>query len=119
MNRYTLVKAGIDVNQGLRRFNQNKEMYEMLLLQFLSDGNFSGLSAALARADAPGAFQCAHALKGIAGNLSLEKLHEALLPLVEELRAGRLDQAPTLFPPVQESYARLVEVLKQDETAHA
>ena len=114
MNRYTLVKAGIDFNQGLRRFNQNKEMYESFLSHFLRDKNFSNLSAALEQGDAQTAFQCAHALKGIAGNLSMEKLHEALLPLVEELRTGSLEQVPTLFPPVQESYALLEEVLKTD-----
>ena len=29
MNRYKLTKAGVDVNQGLKRLDNNKEFYEV------------------------------------------------------------------------------------------
>lgn len=34
------------------------------------------------------AFQCAHTLKGIAGKLSMDKLYECTILLVEALRGG-------------------------------
>lgn len=111
MNRYALVKAGIDFNEGLRRFNNSKELYESFLLEFPKDQNYKGLCTALEQQDVQAAFQCAHSLKGVAGNLSLQKLHTALLPLVEELRAGSLANASELFLPVRENYAILSAVL--------
>lgn len=115
MNRYALVKAGVDFNKGLRRFNNNKDMYESFLSEFQTDENFAGLSHALEQQDAKTAFQYAHALKDVAGNLSLQKIYEALVPLVEQLRQGIFDQAPALFIPVRESYETLCKVLKEQE----
>lgn len=111
MNRYALVKAGIDFNEGLRRFNNNKEIYESFLLEFPKDENYKRLCAALEKQDCNAAFQCAHSLKGVAGNLSLQKLHTALEPLVEELRTGSLKAAAELLLPVTESYELLSKVL--------
>lgn len=115
MNRYALVKAGIDFNQGLRRFNNNKEMYESFLLKFPKDKNYEGLCNALEQQDVKTAFQCGHSLKGIAGNLSLQKLYDALIPVVEELRNDSLAQAQALFAPVQENYAVVMAVLVENQ----
>lgn len=112
MNRYLLVKSGIDFNQGLRRFSNNKEMYEGCLQKFLQDPNFDGLAAALEQKDADAAFRFAHSLKGVAGNLSLQKLYLAVTPLVEELRVGHLEQAAALFEPVRENYAQVISALQ-------
>ena len=111
MNRYLLVKSGIDFNQGLRRFNNNRAMYESFLLAFLKDENFAELCTAIERHDVKAAFQYAHSLKGIAGNLSMQKLYAALNPLVEELRADSLVNADALLEPVKETYGLLRDTL--------
>lgn len=85
MNRYQLVRGGIDVAQGIERMGSVEE-YVALLAQFPQDSHTETLRMALERKDANQAFEAAHALKGIAGNLSLEDLSEALGPLVERLR---------------------------------
>lgn len=87
MNRYQLVKGGIDVAQGIERMGSMEE-YVALLSQFPQDPHTEDLRKALEEKDANRAFEAAHALKGIAGNLSLEDLYEALDPLVERLRNG-------------------------------
>lgn len=114
MNRYKLVKAGIDVKEGIHRFNENKEMYEKFLNGFPEDVHYDALLKALEQKDAKEAFQAAHALKGITGNLSLNELHQNLLPLVEELRAEKLDRVAEFLPAVQESYDKVMEVLKTE-----
>lgn len=111
MNRYRLVKAGIDYNEGLRRFANNREMYEKLLRKTPEDSNFAGLEKSIADQDTENAFAYAHALKGVAGNLSLTQLHADLIPLVEELRLGRIDDADELLIPVKASYQLVLEAL--------
>ncbi|MEG2144282.1 MAG: Hpt domain-containing protein [Oscillospiraceae bacterium] len=75
MNRYELFKAGIDVTEGMKRFNNEKETYGAFLLKFMEDEYYSELCSALAEGDVVKAFNSAHSLKGVAGNLSLTDLH--------------------------------------------
>ena len=117
MNRYILTKAGIDVNEGIHRFNGNKELYEKFLTSFPEDIHYEQMLEAIEQKDVDAAFQGAHALKGITGTVSLAKLHSLLIPLVEELRAGSMEKVPELLPPVKEAYDENI-VVKQacDET---
>lgn len=111
MNRYILTKAGIDVNEGIHRFNGNKELYERFLMSFPEDAHYEEMLQAIKDRDTEAAFQAAHALKGITGTVSLVQMHVVLIPLVEELRAGSLENVPELLPPVQDAYNKAVEVL--------
>ena len=112
MNRYKLSKAGVDVNQGLKRLNNDKEFYESLLEKFCKDTHYAELQAAFEQGDTEGAFQAAHALKGAAGNLSFVRLYSVLAPMVEELRHHDLESAKKALPEVTAAYEALMEVLK-------
>ncbi len=114
MNRYLLSKAGIDVNEGMRRFNNNKDIYEKFLLTFPEDEHYKLMVEAIEKANVEDAFQAAHALKGVSGTLSLVTLHAELIPLVEELRSHSLEKTPELLPPVKESYEIVVEALNKE-----
>lgn len=113
MNRYKLTKAGVNPNEGINRFNGNKELYEKFLMEFPEDPHFADLKKAIEAEDVKEAFAQAHALKGVCGNLSLEDLYQAIVPLVEELRAESLLQAEELFEPVAANYKRVIEALKE------
>lgn len=113
MNRYKLSRAGVDVNQGLKRLNNSSEFYESLLMKFCDDTRYEQLKNAMDQGDMQQAFQHAHALKGAAGNLSLVRLYNALAPVVEELRRGNLEAAREYFKEVSEAYDVLMGVLKQ------
>lgn len=112
MNRYKLSKAGVDVNQGLKRLNNDKEFYESLLQKFCEDTHYEDLKAALEQGDTDAAFRASHALKGAAGNLSFVRLYSLLAPMVEELRHHNLESAKNAFPEVTAAYESLMEVLK-------
>ena len=47
MNRYILTKAGIDVNEGIHRFNGNKELYEKFLTSFPEDIHYEQMLEAI------------------------------------------------------------------------
>ena len=114
MNQYKLFKAGIDTNAGIRRFNGRAELYEKYLFGFPADPNFAAMCEGIAAGDAAAAFAAAHALKGVAGNLSLTQLHQDIVPLVEELRAGSLEHAAELLEPVTADYQRAIDAVKAE-----
>ena len=54
----------------------------------LADGSFDTLRDAVGTGDAKAAFEAAHALKGVLGNLSLTPLYQPASEITELLRAG-------------------------------
>lgn len=114
MNRYKLVKAGVDVNQAIRRLDNDKEFYETLLKRFCEDAHYDQLKNALEQGDVQLAFQNGHAMKGMAGNLSLTRLHAATAVLVDQLRNGNLEGGRQLFGEVTEAYTALLEAIGQE-----
>ncbi|MGN0404072.1 MAG: Hpt domain-containing protein [Bariatricus sp.] len=111
MNRYKLYKAGVDINQGLSRLNNNVEFYESMMKKFRDDIHFGMLRNAMEAGDVQQAFQEAHALKGITGTLSFVRLYDSIVPLVEDLRSGDMEAAKKRFPEVEEAYEVLIEAL--------
>lgn len=112
MNLERLAAAGIDYEDGLKRFSNNRDTYEKVLQLILSDTNFADLEQALAAKDAQAAFAAAHALTGIAGNLSLNRLYTDLLPLVKILREKILDGTDELIIPVRASYGDAIAAIR-------
>ncbi len=78
---------GADVNEGLSRCMNNEGFYLRLVNMALSDQNFGRLETALADKNEDAAFEAAHALKGVLGNLSLTPIYRPVCALTEELRA--------------------------------
>ena len=76
----------------------------------LADANFDKLREAVAAGDAKAAFEAAHALKGVAGNLALTPIYTPLSELTEQLRGK--DQ-------IGDVGALLAQVLEQLEKARA
>ena len=77
---------GADYDVTLRRFLGNESMYLRLLGLLPGDGNLEKLGAALDAGDLDRAFEAAHTLKGVAGNLGLAPFYEAVCAIVEPLR---------------------------------
>lgn len=111
MNRYTLSKAGISAREGIARYNGNAAAYEEILKKFPTDPNFAGMCEAIEQRNVQTAFEFAHALKGVVGNLSMNRLFDDLFPLVEELRSGRLEKAAELLGAVKQDYEEAVAAI--------
>lgn len=92
MNKELLTQAGIDVNDGIRRFNDKEDLYERFLFTFPKDVNYDIMCEAISKGDAEQAFQAANALKGITGNLSLNQLYNHIIPLVDSLKKRRMEK---------------------------
>ena len=111
--RQQLACAGVDVDEVLDRFMGNEALMLKFLLRFPADENFSKLRQAMARHDAAGAFEAAHTLKGVTGNLSLKALYQLLIPLVEDLPRGDLAAAAGRMPELEAQYAQISAALGQ------
>lgn len=113
MDMYRLSMAGISAGEGLARFSGNAALYEKYLKRFPGDESFAAMCAAIDAGDAGAAFDAAHTLKGITGNLSMTRLYGDLGPLVEALRRGDLAGADALLKPVTEDYDGIISALSQ------
>lgn len=87
-NKDRLKSAGIDIEDAMKRFMNNEAMYLKYLKRLPDEETYAMLSEAMEAGDVEQAFQAAHRLKGLIGNLSLVKINTALCDIVEVLRSG-------------------------------
>ena len=86
-----LANLGADTREGLGRCLNNEAFYLRLVNMALDDGGYDKLESALNAGDAQSAFEAAHALKGVLGNLSLTPLYTPVSELTELLRQGKTE----------------------------
>ncbi len=84
--RRQLEENGADVEATLNRFMGNDAIYQKFLGKFPGDPNYANLGTNIESGNYEEAYKCAHALKGVVGNLGLTPIYEAVSTLVEELR---------------------------------
>lgn len=84
--RRQLEESGADVEATLKRFMGKDSIYLKFLGKFPNDPNYANLGTNMESGDFEEAYKCAHALKGVVGNLGLTPIFETVSTLVEELR---------------------------------
>lgn len=104
----TLREFGADTEKGLAMCMGNEALYLKLVSSVPSEPTFDALSRAVAERDLDAAFDAAHALKGVLGNLSLTPLYEKASQITELLR-GRTDT----------DYGQLLDELAKEKDALA
>ncbi|MBQ3418135.1 MAG: Hpt domain-containing protein [Ruminococcus sp.] len=88
---------GADTAEGLARCYGNEALYLRLIGMVVKEDNFDKLKDAIEKNDLDGAFEAAHALKGVLGNLSLTPMYEKSSEITEHLRVRReMDYTPLL-----------------------
>ena len=78
---------GADTDEGLARCCGSEALYLRLVNMLPDDNNFEALEKSLTAGDLNAAFEAAHALKGILGNLSLTPMYELCSHITELLRS--------------------------------
>lgn len=102
---------GADTKDGLNRCMGNEGFYLKLVAKVLEDRNFGVLEDALNRKDLDSAFEAAHSLKGVLGNLSLTPIYNPVQKLTELLRSrDEMDYTPFLRE-IAEKKAELEKLL--------
>lgn len=77
---------GANTTEGLTRCFGNEALYLKLVATIPGDAVFEKLKQNLEAKNLDGAFEAAHALKGVLGNLSLTPLYETAIEITELLR---------------------------------
>lgn len=107
-------QLGGDLTQAEKRLSSER-LIRRFIARFLDDSSFSELCAAMEEGDRGKAFRAAHTLKGVSGNLSLDRLYasasqlaELLRPAAEGIPAG----ADALFEDVARDYRLTAQAIR-------
>lgn len=106
--RELLATNGVDYEEAMERFGGNAALYERLAVRFLDDPHYSQLQTAIDGNDVEAAYAQAHALKGVAGNLSFTSLYQAACRVTDALRYGDVAAARALMLELNEAHASVV-----------
>ncbi len=82
-----LKRFGADTDDGLTRCMGNEGFYFKLIGKVVEDKSFACLEEAVAAGDLDKAFDAAHSLKGVLGNLALTPIYQPVFEITELLRA--------------------------------
>ena len=82
-----LKEYGANVDEGMARCMGNEALYLRLVTTIPAEANFDKLASSIEARDLDAAFDAAHALKGVTGNLALTPLYQAIFDITELLRA--------------------------------
>lgn len=81
-----LKEYGANVEEGLSRCMGNEALYLKLVATIPNEPRFAELNKNIAENNLDSAFEAAHALKGVLGNLALTPLYDPVFEITELLR---------------------------------
>ena len=104
---------GMDYEITMKRFGGNEALYLRILEMLPKDGSVERLGIAIRDNDMETAFEAAHTLKGVVGNLGLTSLFAAVCAIVEPLRVREVYcDYGQLYATVQTEYQKAKCFLK-------
>lgn len=107
----TLNEFGVNTKEGLTRCMNNEKFYFKMIKMGLASDQFDKLGAALENNQLDEAFEAAHALKGVLGNLALTPIYNPLAEMTELLRAGKSEDYITMYKPILELRNKLLALV--------
>lgn len=106
-----LNRLSVDFDEVLERFAGNEELYLKCLHKFVSGNSFDDMVRAFEEGNVTDAFEAAHSLKGVSGNLGFKRLYSDVKEITEIFRAGRLDISAGDLSEVKEAYSEVLDVI--------
>lgn len=108
--REIFAEYGADYDATMGRFMGNEMLYLRILGKLPNDKNMEKLGAAIAAGDLKSAFEAAHTLKGVSGNLGLAPFYEKVCAITEALRGRAAGSGyERLYADVQAEYQRAAQ----------
>ena len=111
--RKELIAAGVDIDGTMDRFMNNEALFEKFIFKFLDDDNYEKMMVAKGNNQVEEAFNAAHTLKGVTGNLGINCIYKVSIPLVEILRKSTFEGSEIYFEQMETSYQNIISVLNK------
>ena len=106
-----LEEWGCDVQGAKERFDDD-ELFATCIDLFLEDENLEKLNEEIKNNDCQESFNAAHTIKGVAANLGLTPIYDAVSDVVQELRVGKLEAGKAFMPKLNGEMEKMVEIVK-------
>jgi len=103
-----LKEYGANVEEGLSRCMGQEAFYLKLVNMALQEASFDKLKDAIAAGDKDAAFEAAHSLKGVLGNLALTPIFQPASEMTELLRARKDADYDTLLQTILAERDKLI-----------
>lgn len=104
-------KLDANYNEAMTRFGGLESMYQRFLKKFLNDTTYQELEEAWQKGEYEEIEKKAHTLKGVAGNLCLEKLFILSNNLVQKIRNKQYEETQEIYEQLQECYKNVVTII--------
>ena len=114
MNTEKFENVGINLNAINDCFGGNEEIYFKFLKKFFDDRDYVEFNKLMLEARYEEAFNSAHAIKGLTGNLGMTKIYEYLVIIVEKIRNSNFDEIDIIYARCKLECDRLEYLLKQE-----
>lgn len=108
-----LAEWGVNIEETMERFLDDKELYVSMLGRFAEDEEFTQLGNAISTKEYNQAFEYAHSLKGVSANLGLTPLYVAICEIVEPLRNEEYDNLNLLYQAVMDRFGEAKKIIMQ------
>ena len=105
-------ELGIDPKEGMTRCMNNEVFFFKMISMAISNEYFETLDKALNEGDLNTAFEAAHALKGVIGNLALAPIYIPLSEMTELLRTRKPADYTSMYRPIKEIRDQLLAMTK-------
>ncbi len=103
-----LEENGVDVDATLKRFMGKDALFMKFIVKFADDENCNGIRVELEKQDIHAAFERAHSLKGVAGNLGITPVYD-LAAQISDLLRGKQQVEEVDMDQVMEAQTQLEE----------
>lgn len=110
-----LEAGGFNVEEAMKRFMNNEQLWIKFLKKFKADDSYEKLIKAMEEGDREKAFAAAHTLKGITGNLAMFRLNGLISEQTEHLRGTEesMEAAAAMMPQIGELYEESIRVINE------
>lgn len=109
-----LQNAGVDVAGTLGYIGIEESVYKEFLYKFKEDKNYSELKRCLEMNDYESAFDYAHTLKGVAGNLGMKQLYKYMDDMVSVFRKQKEGDPKKIFNDAEVQYLKIYGIIEKN-----
>ncbi len=118
--RKQMEENGANIDTTLDRFMGNEALYMKFIMKFLEDKNYEALVENIEKDDFEGAFNSAHALKGVTANLGLDPINAQAAKITELLRNKQPEEVDVetlkkCREQLEEVYSRFQTIIRENK----